>query len=254
MQTPFDPILDNIKDKGFHNHRDASHSNLLTEQISNDLKHSCDALEADFNNGVIQEWHTVRGPDGRNTDLIIGASKSDGTPDLTQVRILIEHKSVVTAHRNKNARYQDIEREMLATHAKNPLTIVGATLVVGVCKNVLNVPDCVKREAKRRNLDFDAQVRPRLSSGDATLWQDFADCVSKNKEDDALKTVEMFKALPVRPIAQSHEKALDFMLFIPVVIDNVNPPRLGGIDNIDPVADYRAMIGHICRAYKIRWP
>lgn len=254
MRTPFDAILDNIKGKGFHNHRNASHSDLMTEKIFLDLRNSCEKLAGDLGSGVVCEWRAETGPDKRNTDLIIGVAKNDGKPDLTQVRILVEHKSIVTAHRNRDARFQDIERVILATHAKNPLAIVVATLMVGVCEKVLNVPDGVKSTAKARGLDFDAEVLPRLRSNDQTLWQDFPNNVSSNKNDDPEKTVEKFRRLPVRGIADTYYPGLDFLLIIPAEIDNVNPPRLSRIGNIDPVADYNVMIRHICEAYKVRWP
>jgi hypothetical protein len=142
---PFDAILRNMAEARYHNHRKASHSNALSDRIVADLADSCPSFAADRKKGRFQEWHNERGPDRRNTDLLIGSPDAKGKPDLSQVRLLLENKSVVTAHRNRNARFQDVERETHAIHSKNPRTIVVATLIVGVCERFLNVPDGVKK-------------------------------------------------------------------------------------------------------------
>ena len=253
MATPFDTVLDNIRRSGYHNQRRESHSNLLTERLVTDMEASCAVFAADRSNRTISEWRNKKGPDGRKTDLLIGSERTNGAPDLKQVRILVEHKSVITAHRNRNARKQDIEREMLATHKNNPRTIIVATVMVGVCSEVLNVPDRVRLHPKSQGGRFERNILPRLSSGDQTLWKDFKGCVSKNKPDDPQKTIQFFQTLPIRSIADTAEIALDYLLFIPVAIDNVNPPRLERLANFDPILDYGRMIDHLCRAYTIRW-
>jgi hypothetical protein len=253
MTGPFDDIVRHIETAGYHNHREPSHSNLLSDRIVADLAAACPAFRSDRNKSRFQEWRNVKGPDGRNTDLVIGAPAPKESPDLSQVRVLLENKSVVTAHRNRNARFQDVERETHAIHAKNPRTIVVATLIVGVCERVLNVPDCVKKPFKTRPEKFDVEILPRLSKGDAGLWEEFEHCVSVNRADDPMKTVEYFRALPVREASDTHERGLDFMLFIPMAIDNVNPPRLANLPGIDPVAEYKKMIKKLCYAYRIRW-
>lgn len=252
-QGPFDAIAGNIARARYHNHREPSHSNLLSDRIVADLADACPSFREDRKAGRFREWRNVKGPDGRNTDLVIGAPGPKGTPDLAQVRILLENKSVVTAHRNRNARFQDVERETHAIHAKNPKTIVVATLIVGVCERVLNVPDCVKKPFKNKSEKFESEILPRLSSGDARLWDEFEHCVSVNRPDDPMKTVEYFRALPVREPADSHVRGLDFMLFVPMAIDNVDPPRLAKLPGIDPVAEYKKMIKKLCFTYGIRW-
>ena len=185
--------------------------------------------------------------------MLLGTSNHDGSPDLKQVRVLVEHKSVVTAHRNRSARKQDIDRELRAIHAMNPRTIVVATVIVGVCEKVLNVPDCVKKDRMYRGDRFEQEILPRLSTGDLRLWDEFADCVSKNTADDPLNTIKLFQKLPVRTLSDTHETALDYLLFIPVAIDNVNPPRLTHFGQFEPVRDYERMVKHLCQAYTIRW-
>lgn len=251
--SPFDAIVRNIASARYHNHREPSHSDLLSDRILGDLASACPKFREDRERERFREWRNVKGPDGRNTDLVIGAPTPKGKPDLSQVRILLENKSVVTAHRNRNARFQDVERETHAIHAKNPRTIVVATLIVGVCERVLNVPDCVKKPYKSKPHIFDSEILPRLSSGDARLWDEFEHCVSVNRTDDPMKTVEYFRALPVREASDTHQRGLDFMLFIPMAINNVDPPRLAKLPGIDPVVEYKKMIKKLCYAYRIRW-
>lgn len=246
----FEEILEAIRANGYHNHRKETHSDLISRRIVADLRDACKAFDSDLASGAIRTWEKTKGPDDRTTDLIAGASKPNGTPDLSDVRLLIENKSVVTAHRNRNARWQDIDRERRSAHSANPKTIVVATLIVGVCERVLNVPDCVAKLHKRT---FQTHVRPRLSTGDQSLWTEFDTCVSVNTADDPAKTIAMFRELLVRKGSDTHLAALDFMLIAPFAIDNVNPPKLDKTMGIDAEAEYRKMIQHICRLYSLRW-
>jgi hypothetical protein len=49
--------------------------------------------------------------------------------------------------------------------------------------------------------------------------------------------------------------AYDFVLLMPVFVDNVSPPSVARENTlgIDVDAEYRAMLDHICRAYTARW-
>lgn len=267
MPTPFDRILQRIHRRGYHNHRLEDHSDLLTDQIVSDLADRCQAFAEDQARPRFRGWHNVQAADGRNTDFIFGPVRADGPanlfgdarvnqPDLSDVRLLIEHKSVITAHRNRHARVQDIEREMRATYHHNPRTIVVATVLIGTCLRVLNVPDCVRRDPRYDVGAFEAQIVPRLSSGDETLWDEFNHCVSRNTNTDPMRTVDLFRRhLPRRAVddADEEQMGIDYLLLVPVAIDNVNPPRLSTLDDIDPCAAYDDMIQHICRTYRTRW-
>lgn len=149
----FDEIFAAIRREGYHNHRRETHSDLMSQCIVADLTAHCQEFARDCESGTIKVWHKVRGPDERTTDLLAGIPDLGGAPNLSEVRLLVEHKSVVTAHRNRNARYQDIDRERLSAHRANARTIVVATVIVGTCARVLNVPDCV---AKFHNRTFAA--------------------------------------------------------------------------------------------------
>jgi hypothetical protein len=252
--TPFDDVLNHIVQTGYHNHRGPQHSDLVTQGIVRDLKKYCAEIERDLGKGAVRAWHNVRGPDYRNTDLLLApAIQGNSKPDLGEIRLLIEHKSIVTAHRNRNARQQDIEREVSATHQRDPRTILAATFMVGVCQDVLNVPDCLKKHPNAKG-QFNSTVRPRLSTGDQDLWLEFKDCISHNKAGDADKTINFLRHhLPVRKIGDSHALGLDYLLIVPVSIDNVNKPSLAPGYSDQVLREYRAMIGHLCSAYKLRW-
>lgn len=248
--SAFEKILEFIRSNGYHNHRREAHSDIISQQITEDLRATCPAFNSDYESGVISVWKKTKGPDERVTDLIAGPANPDGTPNLKHVRLLVEHKSVVTAHRNRNARSQDIDRERLSAHRANPKTIVAATVIVGTCLRVLNIPDCVSKFHKST---FKTDILPRLSTGDQTLWDEFEMCVSLNKPDDPIKTIEMFRQLPVRRGSDTHLAALDFLLIAPLSIDNVNPPKLDLTLGIDPDREYQRMIEHFCRLYTLRW-
>lgn len=246
----FDEIFDSIVRTGYHNHRLEAHSDIISRRIIADLRATCSSFDADCRSGTIKVWHKTLGPDDRTTDLLAGVPDPNGRPDLRKVRLLVENKSVITAHRNRSARAQDIDRERLSAHRANPRTIVAATVLVGTCQRVLNVPDCV---AKLNREKFADEIRPRLSIGDESLWTEFRACVSQNKPTDPSKTVARFGRLPVRAAADTHLAALDFLLIAPVAIDNINPPKLDSSMGIDAEADYKRMIQHMCRLYNLRW-
>ena len=103
--------------------------------------------------------------------------------------------------------------------------------------------------------DFEELVVPRLSTGDQALWTDFPYAVSRNSRIDARNTVQKFRELPTRPPGRTDLAAFDFILSVPVLIDNVDPPQVARENDlgIDIDADYREMLDRICRAYRARW-
>ena len=48
MTTPFDEVINEIKKRGFHNHRLEGHSDNVSLGIFNDLTRSCESLKADL--------------------------------------------------------------------------------------------------------------------------------------------------------------------------------------------------------------
>jgi hypothetical protein len=256
MNTPFDQTIDDIRTRGFHNHRLEDHSGTVSRGILRDLRATCEPFRQDFTAGLIREWFDFPSPGGRSRklDLVVAKPGEEATwPDLTRLRLCIENKSVVTAHRNRTNRYDDLSDVLGALHQKKPDAILVATVLVGVAENVLNVPDRVRPFVSPA--DFTERVLPRLSTGDETLWAEFPHAVSHNRPQDAARTVEKFRELPTRPPGRTDLVAYDYVLLVPVFIDNVCPPRVAR-DNtlgIDVDAEYRSMLDRICKAYRARW-
>lgn len=257
MRTPFDVMVDDIVKRGYHNHRLQEHSDVVCTGIFQDLLKMCDSLRTDFDTQRIGSWPNVKAPGARHRkiDMLIGEPRKDGKPDIEKTRICIENKSVVTAHRNRDARFDDLNEALQVLHRVKSEAVLVATVVVGTAEKVLNVPDKLKSFFAKQGSEFETRVLPRLSKGDASLWTEFGWAVSKNRPDEPAKTIEKFRQLPVRQPAHTHQAAYDYLLFVPVHIDNVNPPyvdRSNGL-GIDVDSEYAAMLERICRAYTARW-
>jgi len=256
MRTAFDDVVDEIRARGFHNHRLEDHSGAVSRGILRDLRAMCDPFEHDFTEGRIREWFDYPSPAGRarKLDLVVAEPAGEtGEPDLTRLRLCIENKSVVTAHRNRTNRYDDLSDLVGVLHRNRPDAILVATVLIGLAEKVLNVPDRVKPFVSPE--EFAGRVLPRLSSGDDSLWSDFPRAVSRNRPGDPERTARKFRDLPTRPPGRTDLVAYDYVLLVPVVIDNVHPPRVArenGI-GIDVDAEYRAMLDRICKAYTARW-
>jgi len=257
MKTPFDEVIDNIVAEHYHNHRQQMHSDIVSRGIFRNLTEKCPELKHDIESGVIRSWINVESPTcrGRKMDLLIGEPDTSGEPDLQKVRICIENKSVITAHRNRDARFDDLYEVLQDLHGIKSEIIMGATVMIGMAGRVLNIPDGVKSHFKKRTHEFEETVVPRLSTGDQKLWEDFSEDISENRANDPAMTIKKFQALPTRKIGLTHVKGYDSILFVPVFIDNVNPPYLARKNalGIDIDAEYQKMVEKICLAYKTRW-
>jgi hypothetical protein len=258
MSTPFDEVIAQVEKQRYHNHRLEGHSDLVSNGIFEDLQKGCNDFKQDVEAGAVDKWLNFPAPGARNRkiDLLVAGPAEDGkSPLLADMRICMENKSVITAHRNRDARFDDLNEALTVLHRVKPEAILVATVLIGVAERVLNVPDQVKKNFLDDELGFMRTVLPRLSSGDEGLWTEYRAAISKNRPLDPQKTLEKFRQLPVRPTGHTHVVGYDFVLFVPVFIDNVNPPHVArenklGI-NIDH--DYHLMLERICRAYQTRW-
>jgi hypothetical protein len=258
MGTPFDEFIDDIKRTRYHNHRLELHSDVVSRGILRDLTNSCDSFREDLDSGKIRYWINVNAPGdrGRKIDLFIGEPAAKGSsPDLEKVRVVVENKSVITAHRNRTNRFDDLKKALESIHGVKKEAIIVATIMVGLADRVLNIPDQVKKRYKHQPRMFEKKILPRLSSGDQSLWKEFDWAVSMNRTDDPKTTVEHFQKLPRRNPAYTHEAGYDYVLIVPAYIDNVNPPELPrpNLLNIDVDREYQAMLEVICKAYTARW-
>lgn len=256
MTTPFDEVIEEIKTRGFHNHRLEEHSGTMSHGILRDLLAMCEPFMHDFTGGHIHEWLDFPSPGGRarKLDLVVAEPAGETLePDLKRLRLCLENKSVVTAHRNRTNRYDDLSDLLGVIHQEKPDAILVATVLIGLAENVLNVPDRVKPFLSPK--DFTGRILPRLSSGDNTLWEEFPHAVSRNRPRDPERTVNKFLELPIRPPGRTDLVAYDYVLLVPVLIDNVNPPQVvrNNTLGIDVDAEYRVMLDRICKAYMARW-
>ncbi len=257
MSTPFDLVVERIASERYHNQRRQIHSDLVSQGVVRDLAEKCETLRADIDLGRVRTWLNSKTPGarGRKIDLLIGEAAPDGKPDLHKLRICVENKSVWTAHRNVDARYDDLNDALQVIHSVKSEAVLVATVIVGVAPRVLNVADQVKKHYRNDPEKFAEYVLPRLSSGDPTLWDEFQFAISENDPRDARKTIEKFRSLPTRPPGHTHLRGYDFILLVPVFVDNVNRPRIEREHalGIDVDAEYSRMIDRICRAYAVRF-
>ena len=256
MHTPFDEVITEITARGFHNHRLEDHSGTVSRGILRDLRQLCAPFQEDFAGAKIRESLDFPSPAGRARKLDLVVAESDQAPvprDLSRMRLCVENKSVITAHRNRTNRYDDLSDLLGVLHQKRPDAILVATVLVGLAERVLNVPDRIKPFVALP--EFEERVLPRLSTGDQTLWDDFPHAVSKNRTADPQKTVDKFRQLPTRPPGRTDMVAYDYVLLVPVFVDNVQPARLARENTLglDLDGEYQEMLDRICRAYKARW-
>src|SRR5882672_5002898 len=113
--TAIDVVVQEIGARGFHNQRLEGHSATMSRRILQDLLEMCAPFRNDFDAGRIRQWLDFPSPGGRarKLDLVV-AEPGDGAaaPDIDRLRLSIENKSVVTAHRNRTNRYDDLSDVM----------------------------------------------------------------------------------------------------------------------------------------------
>lgn len=257
MNTPFDKAIQAITVAGYHNHRLEAHSDAVSDGMLQDLLTLCPAFRGDFETGKIKAWKNISAPGdrARKVDLFVGEPGPHGAPDISRVRIAVENKSVITAHRNRTNRFDDLSKVLAAINSARPEALLVATVLVGLATRVLNIPDKVHPFFRDREQDFQDLVRTRLSSGDESLWTEFNWGISKNTKNDPQLTCDLLRSIPTRDAAHTHIKGYDFLLIAPVLIDNVNPPTLPRPNslNIDVDAEYQRMLKQMCAAYTARW-
>jgi hypothetical protein len=257
VTTPFDEAIAAVAQARYHNHRLETHSDTVGDGLFRDLCAICEPVRRDFADGVVKVWKNVSAPGDRRrkVDLFVGEPDADGGPDIHKVRLALENKSVITAHRNATNRFDDLGKVLAAVHGARPEALLIATVLVGLARRVLNVPDQVHKFFRDREDEFVRRVLPRLSSGDATLWEEFAWGVSVNRPNDPVKTVELFRTLPTRKPGHTHVEGYDYVLLVPVQIDNVNLPALPRPNplGIDVDGEYAKLLAQMCSAYTARW-
>ena len=112
MSTPFDAAITAIEKARYHNHRLEAHSDVVSDGIVADLRAYCKPFRHDLETRVVQVWKNVSSPGDRKrkVDLFVGAPGDDGAPDIQRARIAVENKSVISAHRNRTNRFDDLSK------------------------------------------------------------------------------------------------------------------------------------------------
>jgi hypothetical protein len=258
VNTPFDEAIAAIAKARYHNHRLEGHSDVVSKALFDDLLSRCAPLKADVDAGVVKVWINVRAPGDRlrKIDLFVGEPGPEGELHVPGVRIAVENKSVITAHRNRTNRFDDLSKVLGAIHSARPEALLVATVLVGMAQRVLNIPDQVHPFFRDREDEFMRKVLPRLSSGDESLWTEFSWAISRNSLTDPARTIALLQTLPTRSKpGHTHVAGYDFVLLIPVNVDNVNPPSIARTNTcgIDVDKDYQRMLDQLCAGYTARW-
>jgi hypothetical protein len=256
--TAFDTAIEAIRKAGYHNHRLENHSDTVSNAFFEDLLRRCEPLRKDVESGIVRAWLNVSSPGDRSrkVDLFVGEPDESGLPDISKVRIALENKSVITAHRNRTNRFDDLTKVLGAIHSVRPEALILGTVLIGLARRVLNVPDKIHPFYRgEREAEFQGIVRPRLSSGDETLWTEFPWAVSRNSAADAERTLQLLRTIPTRKPGHTHVQGFDFLIGVPAFIDNVHPPEIPRPNTlgVDVDAEYSAMLGQVCAGYRARW-
>jgi hypothetical protein len=269
VTTPFDIHAEMVNRIGYHNHRVNTHSDIISNGIIEDLKHISKTFASDLESGRIGCFKNQPNPWGRkrNTDLIIAKPLTKSKSSPSQIRAIIEHKSVITAHRNRDARHDDLFN-LCQEAAADPHIVVAGTVMIGLCERVLNIPDHIRKTYKlpgisksgRRGTDidedrFEKEILSRVRSHDQKLWADFEYAVSYNTPGDIQKTLSKFRTLPIRQKNNPDFAGFDALLLVPVYYNNVDPARVARDNNLgmDVDKDYNLFISTISKAYEERY-
>lgn len=256
MTTPAARVIEQIICDKYHDHRSARHSDLVCEHFILDLLRQCDALAKDIDEVRVKYGFNVEVPGlTHKVDLMIYEVDDDHLePSLDRARLCMENKSVITAHgKNRKNRHSDLSDFSKLLQTRKPEAIVLGHVLVGTGIQYINIPDSVKSKCRILGIDFENDVLPRLSSGDARLWDEFG--AKPNTQDAAAKTIELMRSLPVKEKGFTHEQGFDVLLIEPVFIDNIHPARVERENSFDIDVDrgYQDMLSRTCRAYTSRW-
>lgn len=284
--TPFDEHARRVVAAGYHAHRGSTHSDVISERILADLVEVCPALKEDLHAAKVGCWLNIKIPFHEGTwdaDLVVAeadeasiegkliqtghtqgiAAAKGSKPDGNKLRLVIEHKSVVTAHRNRGNRFKELATDVKYSNDAGYNVIVAATILVGTAPEVLNVVDGVRKRyriprkvGKYDEAKFDAEVGHRLKAKDSAVWSDYAEFISYNKPNDATATAEYFRTnLPERSQDRWNQPGIDALLIVPVFYDNVGTAY---VDRVHPLGTefdsaYNGFLEKLCKAYTRRW-
>ena len=84
MTTPFDAVIEKIKERHYHNQRLEEHSDIVSDGFLGDLTERCTPFASDYLRKEIADWRNVRTPGARNRkiDLLVGEPSPPAMPTL----------------------------------------------------------------------------------------------------------------------------------------------------------------------------
>lgn len=276
--TSFDKLMNYLnEEKGFHHPRAAqSHSDQLSKFIIEDLLMNCHEIREDARNREISfdlNVNVAADISDHIIDLVIGDLNRNirakglfrtnnfeivqSSPLENRYRILIEHKSVITAHRNKKNRLRDLKE--FASHSYNyrSSVIICGTIMVGTAVEYFSVENLGRYLKALGRINEDEEIKARLCKNDKTLYQEYKDTtvITTNRIDDPDKTFNLFlNEIPIRNSIE--ERGFDAFYSPFIHIDNLRECR---VDNAfmakyrENINNYNHFISQICNNYNVRF-
>jgi hypothetical protein len=282
--TAFSDLIDFIRNERIHHPRTGVHSDILSKGLLNDLCRVSDVFLNHAEEGEICYKLNMKIEDASRhhvVDLVIGRPRNKGqlqakseqlagdgplcqcVGELVETRIIIENKSLVTAHRNVFNRTRILtDISDFVRNSKHKDAILIGTFLVGTAERFLNYEtfvrarDVLNRLCKKSSYDFDS-LEKNIGTGSREL-RDFVTnpnlperMVSVNRTDDPKRTLQSIVGdIPVKTDTKTGYDALIIQF---CHIDNVDPPRLDFPDFFDDPSyshfRYDNAMKHIGRIY-----
>lgn len=275
--SAFEKLMHYLNEEvGFHHPRTATeHSDKLSTYLLEDLLNSSKKLQEyakqkkicfDFNVDVKSQIssHII--------DLVIGEYEPDSPikkihfisgieflqarPISNKYQILIEHKSVITAHRNNKNRLRDLKEFASHVYLFDKKSVIAATMMIGTALEYFSVESLIRYLKSENRFEELGKWKTKLCKGDPSLKNTFQGTIviTKNKPYEAQKTYDLYKSeIPLRE--NIDEIGFDALFCLFVHIDNINPCRIDKEKNTgkDSINNYREFLNRIICSYEQRY-
>ena len=268
MQNAFKKLMEHLNELGYHHPRTArTHSNALSKFMLDDLIINCPDLKQDFLDGTVcydLDVNVSTDDSDHDIDFVIGSPiEKPTTPGVNQnklkpgsFRIVIEHKSVITAHRNMKNRLRDMKEFAQHAFEYRGDIIIGGTMLVGTSLQYLSVESIDRILDALGETDKSNYWRSLMCKNNQELVDKFGDtkALTTNRSKDPHKSFQLY--LNEIPMRQSTDvMGYDAFVVQPVQIDNIGPCRLHD-ELFGPRRDimtYETFINAIKTTYQTRW-
>lgn len=262
--TAYQRLMDFTSQSGPYNPRSPIYSNQMGIEICNDLYESSSIFKGHVHRGELCHFLNLplskpRGDIAIEIDLIVGELKKPldlqttlaplkGCPlpkvensqadRMKTARIIIEHKSVITAHRNRGNRSKELVAVRDVIVEAYPNAVLVANVLIGTARKYLNY-EVIDRAKKALDVlcgnlvggydlgDLIKHIGTNHPDLHAFLSNEAVAglLLSENTKQDSEKTLKHLKAkLPLR--SDITGKHYDVLMIQFCHIDNIGPPRL----------------------------